>query len=197
MDNKLECFTMSSGSDNSMLRRNLAAKERKIIIYDSINEDSIMEAIYYLHRFRSIDLKRGEKRPIEILINSCGGSVSDGLTLISLIESMKDEGWEINTTNMGYAYSMGFYIGICGTHRYTYRYATYLCHDVSYGCEGNFMEMAEKLRETERLRKILRQITLRYTKLSEEDLDNIFEHKTDKTYSPEDAVALKIADKIV
>ena len=188
---------MGSSSDNSMLRRNLAAKERKIIIYDSINEDSIMEAIYYLHRFRSIDLKRGEKRPIEILINSCGGSVSDGLTLISLIESMKDEGWEINTTNMGYAYSMGFYIGICGTHRYTYRYATYLCHDVSYGCEGNFMEMAEKLRETERLRKILRQITLRYTKLSEEDLDNIFEHKTDKTYSPEDAIALEIADKIV
>lgn len=184
-------------TDSFSFRRNLAIKERKIMIYDGVDENSILEAIYYLYRFRSIDMKFGKKRPIDILINSCGGNVMDGFTLISLIESMKDEGWTINTTNIGYAFSMGFYIGICGSNRYCYRYSTYLCHDISFGCEGNYNEILEKVKESDRLRGILKNITMKYTKLTDEDLNKIFEYKLDKTYSADDAIKLGIADSII
>lgn len=198
MDNtSLKCASIGPITDNFSFRRNLAIKERKIMIYDGVDENSILEAIYYLYRFRSIDIKLGQKRPIDILINSCGGNVMDGFSLISLIESMKEEGWIINTTNIGYAFSMGFYISICGSNRYSYRYATYLCHDISFGFEGNFGEIMEKVKESERLRKILEEITIKYTKLTKEDLNKIFEYRLDKTYSANDAVKLGIADAII
>ena len=67
------------------MRLALALRQRKIFIYDDINEDSIIETMYYLHRLTELDEINGKKRPIEILINSNGGYCSDGLSLVSLI----------------------------------------------------------------------------------------------------------------
>ena len=194
---KSESSLLKALNDNSFFKRNLVAKDRKILIYDEIDENSIVEAIYYLHRLRSIDLKRGEKRPIEILINSCGGNVQDGLTLISLIESMKDEGWEITTTNMGYAYSMGFILSICGTHRYAYRYSSYLFHDASFAVAGMFEDITDEVNKVNRLRGIIKEIICKYTKLTAEDIEAVCTKRADKTFSAEKAVELGIADKIV
>lgn len=190
-------FSANQGFDSFSFRRNLAVKERKIMIYNDVDENSMMEALYYLYRFRSIDLKRGTKKPIDILINSCGGKVSDGLSLISLIESMKDEGWTINTINTGYALSMGFLISICGTNRYCYRYSTYMLHDVSMALEGNFMSVQEEMHEINRTRNTIKEIVLKYTNLTENDVEEIWKLKQDKNYSAKEAVELKISDAIV
>lgn len=190
-------FSANQGFDSFSFRRNLAVKERKIMIYNDVDENSMMEALYYLYRFRSIDLKRGTKKPIDILINSCGGKVSDGLSLISLIESMKDEGWTINTINTGYALSMGFLISICGTNRYCYRYSTYMLHDVSMALEGKFMSVQEEMHEINRTRNTIKEIVLKYTNLTENDVEEIWKLKQDKNYSAKEAVELKISDAIV
>lgn len=183
--------------DMAGLKHNLAAKERKILIYDDIDENSILECMYYLYRFKSIDEKTGMKKPIDILINTSGGSVRDGLSLISLIESMKDQGWVINTYNIGYCFSMGFLISIVGTNRYTYRYSTYLYHDISTQIEGKAASLDERMSEIHRLRDIGNKIVTTYTSLSKKDIEKIYLNKLDKIYSPEDAVKLKIADKII
>lgn len=183
--------------DMAGLRHNLAIKERKILIYDDVDENSILECMYYLYRFRSIDESVGTKRPIDILINTSGGSVMDGLSLISLIESMKDEGWVINTYNIGYCFSMGFLISIVGTNRYTYRYSTYLYHDVSTQMEGKAASIDERMEEVHRLREIGTDIVTKYTNLTKEDIENIYNKKLDKVYTPQQAIALHIADKIV
>lgn len=195
--NSVKMFSVNQGFDSFSFRRNLAVKERKIMIYNDVDENSMMEALYYLYRFRSIDLKRGTKKPIDILINSCGGKVSDGLSLISLIESMKDEGWTINTINTGYALSMGFLISICGTNRYCYRYSTYMLHDVSMSLEGKFMSVQEEMHEINRTRNTIKEIVLKYTNLTEEDVEEIWKLKQDKYYSAKEAVELKISDAIV
>lgn len=195
--NSVKMFSANQGFDSFSFRRNLAVKERKIMIYNDVDENSMMEALYYLYRFRSIDLKRGTKKPIDILINSCGGKVSDGLSLISLIESMKDEGWTINTINTGYALSMGFLISICGTNRYCYRYSTYMLHDVSMALEGNFMSVQEEMHEINRTRNTIKEIVLKYTNLTENDVEEIWKLKQDKNYSAKEAVELKISDAIV
>lgn len=195
--NSVKMFSANQGFDSFSFRRNLAVKERKIMIYNDVDENSMMEALYYLYRFRSIDLKRGTKKPIDILINSCGGKVSDGLSLISLIESMKDEGWTINTINTGYALSMGFLISICGTNRYCYRYSTYMLHDVSMALEGKFMSVQEEMHEINRTRNTIKEIVLKYTNLTENDVEEIWKLKQDKNYSAKEAVELKISDAIV
>lgn len=183
--------------DMAGLKHNLATKERKILIYDDVDENSILECMYYLYRFKSIDEQIGEKKPIDIMINTSGGSVMDGLSLISLIESMKDQGWIINTYNIGYCFSMGFLISIVGTNRYAYRYSTYLYHDVSTQMEGKAASIDERMAEVHRLREIGTNIVTKYTSLTRKDIEKIYTNKLDKVYSPEEAVNLHIADKII
>lgn len=179
------------------VKYSLASKERTILLCDEVTQESVLEAMYYLYRFRTIDTKKKVKKPITILIDTPGGSVYDGLMLISLIESMRDEGWEINTVNIGTAYSMGFIISLVGTNRYAYRYSTYLLHDISLEIGGNARSIKEKMEETDRLSTVMCDIIKKYTDISEDEIEDIFAHKKDKIYSCDKAIELKICDKII
>ena len=44
---------------------------------------------------------------------------------------------------------MGFIISLVGTHRYAYRYSTYLLHDISLEIGGNARSIKEKMEETD------------------------------------------------
>ena len=179
------------------MRLALALRQRKIFIYDDINEDSIIETMYYLHRLTELDEINGKKRPIEILINSNGGYCSDGLSLVSLIETMIENGYEIITTNMGRAYSMGFVIAISGSKRHSYRYARYMVHDVSAGTIGKLEDMKKEIEETERIRDVINNIICKKTGITKEELLDWQSHHTDKYFSAEEAVSKKITDKII
>lgn len=176
---------------------NLAFQNRKILLYDDVGDDSMFRCIYTLMRIRELDKAIGAKAPIEICINSRGGSVNDGLSLISIIESMKDDGYDITTTNMGYAYSMGFLISIVGTHRYAYRYAEYIWHDISSIVGGKLDSIKDDFEDMNRKRDVANSIIKKYTKLTDKDLEDIYAHKLDKTYSIEDAKSLNICDEVI
>lgn len=179
------------------VKYSLASKERTILLCDEVTQESVLEAMYYLYRFKSLDKKKGKKRPIKILIDTPGGSVYDGLMLISLIESMRDEGWTIDTVNIGTAYSMGFIISLVGTHRYAYKYSSYLLHDISFEIGGSARSVKEKMEETDRISRVVCDIIKKYTDISEEEIEDIFAHKKDKIYSCDKALELKICDKII
>ena len=175
----------------------MAMKQRKIFFYDTVNESSVMETMYYLNRLMEVDETLGQKKPIEILINSNGGCCEDGLTLISLIESMIENGYHIITTNIGRAYSMGFMLAISGTERRAYKHARYMVHDVSTGTCGKAQQMREDLAETEVIREEIYDLICSHTSIPREDLISWQERKIDKYFSAKEAVDLGIADKIV
>lgn len=181
----------------NQMKLSLVLNQRKIFLYDEVTEDSVFECIYYLYKLMDIDNHTGEKSPIDIYINSNGGYVADGLTLISLIEHMKDMGYEINTINMGRAFSMGFVIAICGTHRKAYRYSRYMAHDGSAGCFGKIQEMEERLEENKQMSKIMFDIIIKYTSITSEQLNDWKERKLDKFFSAEELLELKGVDEIL
>ena len=181
----------------SQMRLSMAMKQRKIFFYDTVNESSVMETMYYLNRLMEVDETLGQKKPIEILINSNGGCCEDGLTLISLIESMIENGYHIITTNIGRAYSMGFMLAISGTERRAYRHARYMVHDVSTCTCGKAQQMREDLVETEVIREEIYDLICSHTSIPREDLISWQERKIDKYFSAKEAVDLGIADKIV
>ena len=183
--------------DKDKMISQLAFQNRKLMIYDDVDDASMFRCIYTLMRIRDADKKLGKKEPIEILINSCGGTVYDGLSLISLIENMKDDGYTIITTNMGYAFSMGFMISIVGSVRRSFRYATYLHHDMASMNYGKLAYMEEEVNDMKVLRKRMDDIVLKYTKLTQADLDEINNKKLDKRYTAEEALALKICDEVL
>lgn len=183
--------------DKDRMLSQLAFQNRKLMVYDDIDGSSIFRCIYTLLRIRDADNKLGKKEPIEILINSCGGSVHDGLSLVSLIETMKDEGYQIITTNMGYALSMGFIISIVGSKRRSYRYATYMHHDISSMNYGKLASMEENVNSMRMLRSMADEIVLKYTDITQDMLDDIHNRKLDKYFTAEEALSLNICDEVV
>jgi len=167
------------------------------MLYDDVDDDSIFRCIYTLMRIREFDNKTGIKKPITLYINSCGGTVYDGMSLISLIESMQDEGYQIDTVNMGYAMSMGFIISLVGTHKYCFRHSTYMYHDISSLVIGKLAQMQEDIKQTERLRDEITEFVLSKTKLTKEQLYDIHEHKRDVYYTSKQAVELGICEEII
>lgn len=184
---------------NNSLKKNLAIYQRKILINQEITNESVTEAIYYLYTLMDLDREEGAKepKPIEILLNTPGGSVWDGLVLVSLIEQMKDMGYTINTTAIGNALSMGFIIFIVGSNRCCYRHSQLMLHDVWDMIAGKTKDVEEQVRELKRAQGQLFDIIKKYTNISDEKLDNWTNHKQDVYFYPDEAVEFGIADKVL
>lgn len=183
---------------SQQMRFSMAMNQRIIMLYDDVDDNSMMESIYYLNKLKYMDEKFcDDKKPIEIQINTCGGAVEDGLSLLSLIENMKSDGYHIITTNIGRGYSMGFFLSICGTERRAYRYAKYMYHDVSYGVYGKHGNILEQVEFTEKIQKDMISIATKYTNLSEDFFLDINARKADKYFTAEDMLGIKGVDTIV
>lgn len=184
-------------TSSTLIRRNMAINQRRILINDEIDDNISAEVQYYLYSIMELDKESGTKEPIEILIDSIGGSIESGLSMVSLIESMKDNGYKIITINAGKAYSMGFILGIIGNERKSYRYSSYMIHDASSGSIGKVVEMEEQLEETKRLRAIVDDLVYKYTDITPQMMEDWHKRKVDKYFSVEDAKSLNIVDKVV
>ena len=82
-------------------------KDRKIIINDQI-DSSIVETVMLPLLQMDND---GTGKPIEIILNTVGGSLFDGATLCNIIDNLKTP---TTITVMTYAYSMGSIILMAG-----------------------------------------------------------------------------------
>lgn len=192
-----DSYTITSNNLISQYKLSMAINYRKIYIIDDITTESVFEYIYYLNKIIESDKLHNEKKPIEIFVNSGGGSAIDGFALISFIEQLKDSGYQIITINMGLAGSMAFAISICGSIRKAYRYARYMCHDVSFGAVGKSKEIADVLKESMVIREIYSDIIKKYSHISDDDLTEIFDKKIDRYYSPEELMNMNGVDEIL
>ena len=185
---------------NNSIKKNLAIYQRKILINSEITNESITEAIYYLYTLMDLDREEGVEKnpkPIDILLNTPGGSVWDGLILVSLIEQMKDAGYTINTTAIGTAASMGFIIFITGSNRYSYRHAQFMLHDISTMMGGKVKDLEESMEDLKKCQKQVFDIIRKYTHVPEEKLNEWVDHKRDMFFYPDEAVELGIVDKVL
>lgn len=93
-------------------------------------------------------------KPIHLYVNSPGGSVIAGQSIIS---TMRLISCPVYTYGMGQCCSMGLMIVSSGEkrHRYSLPNTRYMGHTVSSGTEGHIADMQIAVKETERLNEIL------------------------------------------
>lgn len=179
------------------MKVNSALRDRRIYLSDEIDRDVIFECMYFMNRLRDLDRKISKRLPIELIINSYGGNIYDGNSLISLIEEFKKEGYEIITTVSGVSMSMGFMLGIVGSKRKSYKYSTFLCHQPSSGAIGVLQQLEDVVSETQRLWKLMKRIIIENTKITDEQLENIKETHKDWVITSEHALELGVIDIIL
>ena len=121
-------------------------KDRIIFLNGQVDDHMAHVAVMQILYLESVDAKA----PINVYINSPGGSVLSGL---SISDTMAAVSCPIHTTATGMAMSMGSYLLSCGTRGM--RSATEGCrimlHQVSSGARGTTADMKISMRETEYL----------------------------------------------
>lgn len=178
-----------------------AILNRKIIFWDEVTEETSLKAQYLIERIVDFDAEIGvtpkDAEPIVIAISSYGGSLLDIFSVISYIEYLKEEGYEIHTIADGKAMSAGAFLLMCGSKRYARRYASIMLHQLSAGTSGTISEMENAVKEYRRLWDLLKEITVSKTKLTAEDIDKIFNTNQDMYFSAQSALESGLIDEIL
>jgi ATP-dependent Clp protease protease subunit len=98
-------------------------KSRRILLYADIDDVS---ACVINSKMRGMDLESND--PIYLEINSGGGDIPSGLSIIDTINALNSP---VITIVSGMAASMAFTIAICGKKRWAYKSAWFMQHPVS------------------------------------------------------------------
>jgi ATP-dependent Clp protease protease subunit len=133
-----------------------------------------------------------ERKPIKLYIDSPGGSLLDTFTIIDSMSMSKTPVWTICT---GTAYSGGFFIFIAGARRIAYPHSSFLFHEGSItSVSGTANQFANYSNFYKRQLKMLKDITLQYTNITEEKYAEI--QNEDFWLSAKEATELGICDEI-
>jgi ATP-dependent Clp protease protease subunit len=135
-----------------------------------------------------------ETKDITLHVDSPGGSVKSGLSIVDVMDYVSSD---IITINTGMAASMGSILLGAGTKgkRYSLRFSRVMLHQVSSGAEGNIQDMRISLQEAEKYNELLFGLLGQYT---DKDPKQVMKDASrDKWLSSEEAKAYGIIDNII
>jgi ATP-dependent Clp protease protease subunit len=135
-----------------------------------------------------------ENRDITMHIDSPGGSVKSGLSMVDVMEYIKSD---IVTVNTGMAASMGSILLGAGTKgkRYSLRFSKVMLHQSSGGFGGNIQDAKIDFQEWEKVNKILFDLLGSYCS---KDPEVVMQDATrDFWMDAEEAVKYGIIDEII
>ena len=154
---------------------------------DSLSMDTLIAQLLYLN---SVD-----NRDISLYINSGGGSVVAGLSLIDTMNYIESD---IATTCMGMAASMGAVLLSNGTKgkRFVLPHSRVMVHSVSSGFQGHTADIKIEMEQTIRCQNDIYYILAENCGKSFEEIEKLCDR--DKWYIGQEAVEdLGIADKVL
>lgn len=174
---------------------NLDGSIRREIYLGDINEKTGTSIDGYIRFWNQYDEDRQipveYREPIKLFIDSCGGNLSDTLTIV---DSIKMSRTPIYTICVGSAYSGGFFVACSGHKRIAYPHASFLFHEGSTGTSGTSSQFENYTTFYKKQLEQLRQIVLENTDITEEEYAKI--KKEDIWYTAQEALEKNIIDEI-
>ena len=164
---------------------------RTVFLEDEINSESACE----FYKTIMILCAQDKNKPINLMINSCGGGINSGLLIYDVIQSCKVP---IRTCCMGRAYSMAAIIFAGGTAgRYMFPNSELMLHEPLLGnkVEGNassIRSISDSLLES---KEKLTSIIIKHTGRTKEEVEKAISY--DHYYTPEESIEFGLADKII
>lgn len=134
-------------------------------------------------------------RPIQIVFNSPGGGVMDGLALYDYIHEIRSQGTRVDTVVLGFAASMAAVLLQAGEERIVGRHAYTMIHEVSSQAIGSMSELEDATKFTKQLQGRLLDILADRSTLSRDEIETKWARR-DWWISSEEAVELGFADTI-
>jgi ATP-dependent Clp protease, protease subunit len=175
-------------------------EERILILNEDVSEYNTGNLIGKIIKINQKDyIKEKEiigfkREPIKLYINTNGGTVYDGFGLVGVIENSKTP---IHTIVLGKAMSFGLPILLAGHKRYAYKYSTIMFHEVIHSINDKLTGLTNIIEEDNRLQKLMEQMILEKTNITQEKMDSIKKQKKDWYISAEEALELGVVNEII
>jgi ATP-dependent Clp protease protease subunit len=165
-------------------------RDRIVMLDTDVNEHSASLIVAQMLFLESED----PDRDILFYINSPGGSVISGLSILDTMQFIK---CDVSTIVMGQAASMGSLLASSGTKgkRLILPRARHLIHQPLGGAQGQASDMEIQVNEILRMKKQLTEIYVATTGKSYEQLERDMDR--DNIMTAEESIAYGLADKIV
>jgi len=176
------------------------SKNKNIFLSGYINAstiDGVVNKIFditYDDKCKAETFRNFKMEPICLYINSGGGSVYDGLSLVDLIINNSTP---IHTYCFGRAMSMGLWIFMASKNRYMGKNATLLYHEVSNFIGDKLEGIKQEVSEMERLQVLYDNIITENSNIMQEKLNSYKERKADWFIPAQDALKLGLCHKII
>lgn len=173
---------------------------RTIYLNTGISSEAVTEGVIAIMKINAYDdeqearLKDYVRQPIKVVVDSYGGSVYDGISMVSAISTSK-------TPVHGYCYSkamsMGYLIYISAHKRFAHEYSTFMHHQLSGGSYGTNQDIQEDAIQKDKLNKMLMKIVRKRTKITKEQIKEKNERKQDWFFTGKEAVKLGVVDELL
>ena len=172
-------------------------KYRKLLLSEDITSSSVKDIIKEIMEInhdddeKEAEYKDWERKPIKLFINSFGGSVYDGLSLVDIIKQSKTP---VHTISIGSSMSMGFWIYLAGHKRLVGEHTTLMFHDITGCVWDKTAAFKQELNEMLRLQKIICEEITNTSLIKQEALDDYINRKAEWYIPADEAIKLKLAD---
>ena len=164
-----------------------------VLLFGEIMDGSLYDIITRIRAILHMRKDENKNDPINLIINSDGGSVYEALGIIDYIQSLDVK---VNTICRGRAMSAAALILCAGTGvRAASQYSTIMFHEISSDIYGKSSDMKANVQHMEKLEEILLEI-LKSNSNKEKDY---WKNVTIKDYyiTPKDALDMGVIDAII
>lgn len=162
------------------------------------NISKVIEDIIYYNeedKLRVIEDAEYKPEPIQIILNSVGGSVYDGFALVDVIRSSTTP---VHITGYGSVMSIALLILVSGHQRTAGRLTTFMFHEVAFASgEEKIQYHKQELNESERLQKVCKEYLSSRTKFPKELMEDILGRRADYYFDANKAKEFGIIHKIL
>lgn len=146
-------------------------EKRTIIINEQITSNIVESVMLPLLEMDN----DGTGEPINIVLNTLGGSLFDGATLCNIIDNLKTP---TTITVFTYAYSMGSILLMAGYNnpnvkKRCYKHSTALLHAGSSYLEGDSMSVKDQFNFYQKFEDVIKEYTLSHSKITPEGYDKM------------------------
>lgn len=164
-------------------------EERVILLNGTVKEDIVERVVVPL-------LRMGQtKNPIQIWINSYGGSMEDGQAVVDVIQALKNP---VVTVAFGKAMSAAFDIFLAGDHRILYPNTILMCHSGSASLAHQTLpsiSIEAQLHEAY-FRRWAKFYAAR-TKIAEDEWFQVLKGGLNRYFFPEEALQKGLAHRVI
>lgn len=169
-------------------------KYHHVYLFDKeVTEGSVKECIRQL-----VTWERTASEPItvELVIDSPGGSVFDGFSLVDHVAGMHQRGHTVNTTALGMAASMGGVMLMIGKKRRMGANSMLLIHEIAFGAMGSMGKIEDQVALAEKLQDRIASLFAARSNLSKAKIRRM-QRRKDLWLDSDECVKYGLVDEVI